>query len=114
VADDGKVMGDEQVREPEPLLEIGEEVQDLRLDRHVERGHGFVEHHKIRLQRERTGDADALALPARQLVRVSCRVFRAEADEIQQLGHAVLHVSPASGDHEWFGKRRRCRHTRVE
>jgi len=34
------------------------------LDRDVERRHGLVEHDEIGVQRERTRDADPLALPA--------------------------------------------------
>jgi hypothetical protein len=37
VADDGQVVGDEDVGEPQLVLEIGEQVDDLGLDRDVER-----------------------------------------------------------------------------
>ena len=37
VADDGEVVGDEQVGETEALLQVLQQVDDLRLDRHVER-----------------------------------------------------------------------------
>ena len=44
VPHDGEIVGDEQIREAELLLQVPEEVQDLRLDRDVDRGHGLVEH----------------------------------------------------------------------
>src|ERR1700730_10247694 len=50
-------------------LELLQQVEHLRLDRLVERGNRFVENEKTRLHRERACDVDALALPARELVR---------------------------------------------
>ena len=62
-----------------------EQVQDLRLHRHVERRDRLVADDQLRLQRERAGDADALPLAARELVRVAVVVLRAEADAREQL-----------------------------
>ncbi len=81
----------EEVREPELVLKLHEQVHDLRLDRHVERRDRLVEHHHLRVQRERAGDADALALPAGELVREAVRVLRAQADRAQEL----LDAAPA-------------------
>ena len=69
VPDDGEVVGDDQVGEPEPLLEVGEQVEHLRLHRHVERRHRLVGDQQVRLEREGARDADALALTAGELVR---------------------------------------------
>ena len=63
-----------------------EQVDHLRLDRHVERRYRLVGDDEARLDRQRAGDADALALPAREFVRVAARVLGREADERQQLG----------------------------
>ncbi len=68
-----------------------EQVDDLRLDRDVERRHGLVEHDQLGIERERAGDADALPLTAGELVREPVRVLGAEADRPQQL----LHAQPA-------------------
>jgi hypothetical protein len=54
---------DEHVREPEVVLEVLEQVQDLRLDRDVERGDGLVADDQLGVDREGACDADALALP---------------------------------------------------
>ena len=62
-----------------------EQVDDLRLDRHVERGHRLVGHQQLRLQGQRAGDADALALAAGELVRVAVVVLGVEPDDLQQL-----------------------------
>ena len=79
VLDDAHVVGDEDVGQAELALELLEQVQDLRLDRHVERGHRLVADDEVRLEDERPGDADALPLAARELVRVAPRVVRLRA-----------------------------------
>ena len=71
------------------VLQVVEQVDHLRLDRDVERGHRLVGDDQLRVQRERARDADALTLPARELVRVAVEVMRREADDVQQLEHAL-------------------------
>ena len=71
VADDRQVVGDEQVGQPELALEPLEQVDDLGLDRHVEGADRLVGDDEVRVQGERPGDADPLALAARELVRVA-------------------------------------------
>ena len=87
VLDDGEVVGDEQDREAEPQLEVAQQVEDLRADRHVERRHRFVGDEELRFDGERPGDADALALAAAELVREATGEARVEADEVEHLGH---------------------------
>ncbi len=64
VPHDGEIMGDEQIGQPELVLQVLEQVDDLALDRHVERGDGLVADDQLRIDAERARDADALALPA--------------------------------------------------
>ena len=73
---------------PNSFWSCREQVDDLGLDRHVERRDGLVEHDQLRVERERARDADPLALAAGELVREAVRVLRAEADRAQQLLHA--------------------------
>ena len=47
-----------------------------------------------RIERERAGDADALALAAREGVRIALHRHRIEADELHQLGDALLQRVP--------------------
>ena len=51
-------------------LELGEQVHDLRLHRHVERRGRLVGDQHLRVQRQRHRDHDALAHAAGELVRV--------------------------------------------
>src|SRR5216110_526608 len=61
-------------------LEIAQQVDDLRLHRHVERGRRLVEDDEARLQHHRARDRDALALPAGELVRIAVADRRIETD----------------------------------
>ena len=73
-------MGDEQIGQTELLLQILEQVDDLRLDRNVERRDRLVAHDELRIDRQRARDADALALSARKFVRVAVGVVGLQAD----------------------------------
>ena len=71
VPDHGEVVRDHQVGQTELLLQLLEQVEDLRLDRHVQRRDRLVGDDEARFERDRAGDADPLALPAGELVRVA-------------------------------------------
>ena len=65
VLDDAQVVRDEQVGQAELRLQIQQQVQDLGLDRDVERRDRLVGDDQRGLQRQRPRDADALALARR-------------------------------------------------
>ncbi len=90
VADDVQVVRDEDVGEAELLLQVLQQVQDLRLHGHVERGDRLVADDQLRVDRERARDADPLALPARELVREAVVVLGVQADDLEQLLYAAL------------------------
>ena len=83
-------MRDEDVGEPELALEVLEQVQDLRLHGHVERGHRLVADDQLGVDREGARDADALALAAGELVREAVVVLRVQPDDLEQLLDALL------------------------
>ena len=66
---------------PSSLLQVLEQVEDLRLDRDVERGDRLVADDEVRVQGERARDADALALAAGELVRIPRRRVARQADD---------------------------------
>ena len=66
-----KIVRDEQIGEPDFRLQILQQIENLRLDRDVERRNRLVEDEQVGVQRQRARDADALALPARETVRVA-------------------------------------------
>ena len=108
VSHDAQVVGDEQVGQVELLLQVLEQVDDLGLNRHVERRDRLVAHDEARLDGERASDADALALAARELVRVAVGEVRIQPDDAQQLLDPLLTFrarGPARGSR---AARRRC------
>ena len=84
VADHAQIMGDEEVGEAEALLQLLQQVHHLRLDRDIERRDRLVADDELGVERERPGDADALALTAGELVRVAVGEGGVEAHRIQQ------------------------------
>ena len=73
VGDHREVVGDEHERHAVLVDQPAEELEDLRLGGDVERGGGLVGDQELRAERDRHGDADALALAAGELVRVAAR-----------------------------------------
>ena len=80
--DHRKIVGDEHVGQPHLVLDIHQKVENLGLNRDIERRNRLVADDKLRIEREGAGDADSLAAAAVQLVRVGVGITPSEADEI--------------------------------
>ena len=84
---------DVEVGDPELLLEVLQQGDHLRPDRHVERRHRLVEDEHLRVDRECLGDRDPLPLSPAELVGVEPTHLRAHADEVEHVvdpfGHLV-------------------------
>ena len=79
MAHHAEVVRDEQVGQVQLVLQVLQQVEDLGLDRHVERRDGLVRHDQPRVEGEGPGHADPLALAARELVRVAVEVLGVQA-----------------------------------
>ena len=81
-----EIVGDIEHRHAKPRAQIDQQRDDLLLRRHVEAGRRLVEHDEGRVAGERHGDADALLLAARELVRIAALELhrRRQADEAEQ------------------------------
>ena len=90
--DDAQIVRNEEIGQLEFLLQILHQVQDLRLDRHVERGNRFVGDDELGIDGKRARDADALALTAREFVRITAVIILAQADLFQQFDNALLAI----------------------
>ncbi len=112
----GEIVRDEQVSEAELVLQVHHEIEDLRLDRHVERRDRLVADDQARLQRERARDADALALPAGKLVRIVVDMLGAQPDALEDVGDArAAFLGVADAMHaQRLADDVACRHARVE
>ena len=90
--DDAEVVRDHDQRRVALGDEALQQLEDLRLDRHVERGRRLVGDQQLRLAGERHRDHRPLAHPARELVRVVLQPqLRArDPDLVEQLGRALV------------------------
>ena len=89
VLDHGKIVGDEQIGQMLLALQVHHQVDHLRADRDVERGDRLVGDDQLGVERERAGDADALALPAGELMREARHLRGGKPDQLEQLGDAL-------------------------
>jgi hypothetical protein len=71
IADKGHAVGDEEAGEVVAVLEVAEEIDDLRGYGDVEGADGFVQDQKTWAEGQSAGDVDALALASGELVGVS-------------------------------------------
>ena len=62
MADDREIVRDEDAGDIESSLDVLEQVDDLGLDGHIQRRDRFVADDKLRIDRQRPGDANALFL----------------------------------------------------
>ena len=97
------------------LFRLGEELQDLRLHRHVERRGRLVGDEEVGLVGERHGDHHALALAARELVRVGaelaprrgCRRVRSSSVRVRasrsDSRRCSFRISPTCRSMVWSG-----------
>ena len=74
VAHDTQVVADEQEGHTEALLQIAQEVENLRLDGDVQTRHDLVADDQLRLEHEGTGETDALPLAAAELPGIAVQV----------------------------------------
>jgi len=101
-------MGDEQVGEAVPALQVDQQIDDLGLDRYIERRYRLVAHDEIGPERKGARDADALALAAGELVRIVAHLVRPQPDLLEQFRDA-LPIGLAGHDAgERAAVRRRC------
>ena len=88
-------MRDEEIADPEVALHRDEQVEDLRLDGHVQRGHRLIADDDSRARRERPRDGDALTLPARERDGLALGVCGRQADAAEQFGDLAAEVADA-------------------
>src|SRR5581483_9972677 len=83
------VVRDEYVGQAVRALQRPQEVENLRLDRHVEARGRLVGDDELRSRRQRARDGDALPLPSGELVRVARHERGRQADGAEELGHVL-------------------------
>ena len=94
VAHHREVVGDEEVGEAAPRPQFLQQPEDAGLHQHVERGCGLVEDHQLRAAGQRTGDRDALPLPAGERCGVTPREFPGQAHFFEERRHDLRPFPP--------------------
>jgi hypothetical protein len=94
-------VADENAGEAVALPELGEKVEDLSLNGDVKRGSGLIEEQDGRIEDQRAGDRNALALAAGELMRVAEPVRRQEPDVGDRCLHFFIDADNAV-DHQWL------------
>ena len=91
LADDRQIVGDQQQRHAKAIAQILQKLQDVRLDRHVERRRRLVGDQHVGLVGDRHRDHDPLALAARELVRIGAEPALGirQIDQAQQFEGAL-------------------------
>ena len=97
LAHDGQVVGDEQHRHAGIAFQIGQQIEDLRLNGHVQCGRRLIRDQQVRPVGQRHRDHHPLPLPAGELMRIRFQaVLRiANANAIQQFDDPRLDLRPA-------------------
>ena len=85
-----QIVRDEQERQVQILLQVAQQVQDLGLNRDIQRRDGFVADDEVGLQRQCPGDADALALAARELMGEQVPLVGTQPHQREQLRDPFL------------------------
>src|SRR5215212_892103 len=80
----GEVVADEDHGEPQPGVQIRDELFDPAPCGLVEGARGLVEQERLRLEGEGAGDGDALLLPDREALRFAVRERGAQPHHLQQ------------------------------
>ena len=96
----GEVVRDEQIRQTQIALQVGEQIEDLVLNQHVEGRDRLVQHDDVGLERQGACDRDALPLSAGQLVRVPPGELTRQRHLLEQIeGAPVLLFARADAVH---------------
>ena len=91
-----KVMGDKQKGDAKIVAQIGKQVDDLRLDRDIQRRDRLVGNDKVGVENQRPGNTNTLALTARELMRKAVVVVGREAADLHHRNHFVIQLRPAA------------------
>ena len=109
-------MRNEKIRQAELLLEIAQQIDDLRLDRNIQCGNRLVCDDQFGFQGEGPRYPDALALATAELVRIAAEDAWIESDSLQKIGYPIVPFGSArdSVNRKGLTYNRSDRHSRVQ
>ena len=83
-------MADEQIAQVQLVPQLPQQLQDLRLNGHVQRAHRFIRNEKAGPLNQRDGNAHPLALAAGQLARLRRQAFLRQLHPAQHFPHPLF------------------------
>ena len=87
--DDGEVVANEDERQTPIALQVEKQIQNLRLNRNVERRDGFVANQQVRTGDQGAGNVQTLPLTAGEFVRIAGEKGEGQAGRVEGLIHAL-------------------------
>src|SRR3989304_1100823 len=84
-----QVVGNKQISQAQFLLQVFQQVDDLRLNRYIQRRNWFIADDKGGVEGQGAGNTYALALAAGKLVRKAAGEEGVKADHFEQIFHAL-------------------------
>ena len=93
-----QIMRHEKIRHLETLGEIGEKLENLRADQHIERGDGLIECDHGGFRDQCSCNRDPLALAAREFPRQTPRIGSGQSDLLQNPGHLASTLRVEGGE----------------
>jgi hypothetical protein len=87
---DGQIVRNEEVCQPMTPLQILQEIHDLGLDTDIQRTDGFIADEEPGFHGQGSRDADALTLPAAELMRISVTVRGLQPDGFQEVSDPLF------------------------
>src|SRR6478735_7430515 len=89
-----EIVADEEIGQAEITFEFQEQIDDLRLNRDVERRDRFIADDELRVDRERPRNPDPLPLTAGKLVRIPAAKGWIQADPLHHGRHIRILLAP--------------------
>ena len=101
--DHRQIMGNEQIGQPQIIFQLDQQVDDLGLNRDIQRRDRFVQHQQLGAERQGPGDADPLPLSTGELVGVFLGVTGMETHQFQEFLYLVGIGAAAFVDDQGLG-----------
>jgi hypothetical protein len=110
-------VSDEQIGQPKLRAQVGQQVDDLGLNRDIEGRDRLVADDELGPQRKRPRDADALALSAAHLVGIAIGQAAGQSAEVQDILDPPVQINPPlrnAVNYQWLSDDLPHLHARVE
>ena len=112
----GKAVGDKNISQVQLFLQLAQQIENLRLNGHVQRGNRLVTDNQLRIYCQRPRNTNALPLTAGKFMGIPLCVVGPQANQLQKLLHSFLLLGRRTQamDFHRFANDSAHRHLRVQ